>query len=27
MNKMGGGTVGDNRSFGMIGAMWQATAA
>jgi CubicO group peptidase (beta-lactamase class C family) len=27
MNKMGGGTVGDNRSFGMIGAMWQALAA
>jgi CubicO group peptidase (beta-lactamase class C family) len=27
MNKMGGGTVGDNRSFAMIGAMWQALAA
>lgn len=27
MNKMGGGTVGDNRSFGMIGTMWQALAA
>ncbi len=27
MNKMGGGTVGDARSFGMIGAMWQALAA
>jgi CubicO group peptidase (beta-lactamase class C family) len=24
MNKMGGGTVGDQRAFGMIGAMWQA---
>jgi CubicO group peptidase (beta-lactamase class C family) len=27
MNKMGGGTVGDTRSFAMIGAMWQAVAA
>ena len=26
MNKMGGGTVGDTRSFGMISAMWQALA-
>ena len=26
MNKMGGGTVGDTRSFGIIGAMWQALA-
>ncbi len=27
MNKMGSGTVGDQRAFGMIGAMWQALAA
>jgi CubicO group peptidase (beta-lactamase class C family) len=27
MNKMGGGTVGDTRSFSIIGAMWQALAA
>jgi CubicO group peptidase (beta-lactamase class C family) len=27
MNKMGAGTVGDTRSFGIIGAMWQALAA
>jgi CubicO group peptidase (beta-lactamase class C family) len=27
MNRMGGGTVGDTRSFAMIGAMWQALAA
>jgi CubicO group peptidase (beta-lactamase class C family) len=26
MNKMGAGTVGDNRAFGMIGAMWAALA-
>lgn len=27
MNKMGGGTVGDNRAFSMIMAMWQALGA
>ncbi len=27
MNKMGGGTVGDQRAYAMIRAMWQALAA
>jgi CubicO group peptidase (beta-lactamase class C family) len=27
MNKMGAGTVGDNRAFSIISAMWQALAA
>ena len=27
MNKMGSGTVGDTRSFSIVGAMWQALAS